>query len=311
MKNNRLLYACVVAALAGVFTSCEPKSNVMDICGDLLKETMYKSPARSMMKVDGLTTYFEEYELVGGQKEQKMVRRTLTFGDKVYVPQQDENLSFQYGEWGDKNTSFSLYVTPETSAPYTLWYQNNAFKTPAGTIIGGDGTNLSARIERMESTMKIFPNTEWAGEFKGEFVLDSAFKDSVYNVPIPFPPFFKQETKRVFAGRMDTVSADTTCRFELVVNRDPVSFENTGVYTKVSCRWTYDRDAKAAKLVSKDSVTIDYHWTISDFTSPSKFTVLIQDNTSEEQSSLSISKFDMEKTKSLLLGGVTYKLVEP
>lgn len=309
MKNKLLVSAFAMAILAFALTSCENKSKVTDVCSDMIKESIHKS-ARSLVQLDEQTLTISEYEFLGGVDDNRLVYRTISFGNGVNEPKRVDTLTYEYGEWGESNTSFSLFVTPETGDPYVLWFKGNALVTPDGRAIGGEGTDNTARVEKWEKTIASFPNTEWEATFRGEFVLDSIFRDSIRTIFIP-PMTFKTDTIKVFSGKMDTVSADTTCSYRLEFRRDPVTFANTGHFYMRTVRSTYDRSTQATTIVSEDEKEYDFHWFFSDVSSDARFSIALQPSTAgAEEEKLSISKYkadDEGVASEFLLGGLTYK----
>ena len=307
MKNKLLVSVFAMAVAAFAFTSCETKSNVTDVCSDMVKESMHKTP-RSLVQLDGQKLTISEYEFLGGVNDNRMVYRTIAFGNGVYEPKVVDTLTYQYGEWGEANTSYSLIVTPGRGEAYTLWYKGNAFITPDGRSIGGEGLENAARVEKWEKSIAAFPNTEWEAQFEGEYVMDSVFEDSIRTRFIP-PMTFITDTIKVFKGKMDTLNADTTCYFHFSVNRD-AAFANTGHFYQKSVRTTYDRETKQTTIVSEIEKEYDCNWYFSDVSSDSKFTIMLQSITpGVEGDKLVISKFkvdDQGKALEFLLGGLTY-----
>ncbi len=312
MKLKVLSIILVVLALV----SCRQKSDVTDICNDLIKESLHKS-ARSLTQYDkeGKKLTISEYEFLGGVTDNRLVYRTIAFGDGVYQAKSVDTLSYEYGEW-EGNTRYSIYVTPTTEAPYVLWYAGNSFTTPDGRVIGGDGVNCTARVENWEKTLASITNTEWEAYYEGELVMDSIFKDSIKNTFIP-PATYLRDTIRVFSGQMDTLNADTTCTFRFSLKRDPATLANTGHFYKKSVRSTYNRNDSAVVIVSEDIKEYDFSWCFSDVSSGAKFVIeLISSDPDITGDQLSISKYATDKTtgkKTFLLGGLTYKpvAVEP
>ena len=308
MKNKLLVSVFVVAIAAFAFTSCETKSNVTDVCSDMIKESMHKS-ARSLVQQEGQSLTISEYEFLGGVEDNRMVYRTIAFGNGVDEPKRVDTLTYQYGDWGEANTSFSLIVTPARGESYTLWYKGNAFITPDGRTIGGEGIDNTARVEKWEKTIASFPNTEWEAEFKGEYVKDTVWEDSIRTIFIP-PMTFKTDTIKVFKGKMDTLSADTTCYFRFSVNRD-ANHANTGHFYQKSVRSTYDRETKQTTIVSELEKEYDCNWYFSEVSSDAKFTIVLESLTpGVEGDKLSISKYKVDeegKAAEFLLGGLTYK----
>jgi hypothetical protein len=308
MKNKLLVsvFAMVIASLA--FTSCESKSDVMGVCGDMIKETLHKSP-RSLVTLDGQSLSVAEYEFLGGVNDNRMVYRTIAFGNGIYEPKNVDTLLYEYGEWGEGNTSYTLYLTPMNGDPYTLVFKGNAFLTPDGRTIGGEGTDNTARVEKMEKVIRTLPNTAWEATFKGEYVLDSIFRDSIRDIFIP-PMTFIKDTFPIF-DHMDTVSADTTCYYRIELNQDPATFVNTGRIYKKGIRTKYDRATKTESIEDQNEEEFNFNWYFSAITSDAKFTVAAESVTAgEEGQVLSISKYKLDDAgvaAEFLLGGLTYK----
>lgn len=307
MKNKFLLTVFAMAAAVFAFTSCETKSNVTDVCSDMVKESIHKS-VRSLVQLDGESMTISEYEFPGSVNDNKLLYRTISFGNGVNKPKQVENLTYEYGEWQEKNTVFTLLVTPSTGEPYSLWYKSNSLVTADGRAFGGEGTNNTARVEKWEKTLRSFPNTDWVGFFRGEFVVDSVFEDSIRKTFIP-PMTIRYDTIKVFKGKMDTLNADTTCLCRLVLNRDANTFANTGHYYAKSVRSKYDRATQKVITISEEEKEYDCTWYFSDLTSDSKFVITIKGTNSNEMDILSISKYktdDYGNAQEFLLGGLVY-----
>lgn len=292
------------------FTSCESESKVTEVCEDLIKASMHKT-ARSLEQVDTeqqkLT--ISEYEFLGGINDDRMVYRTITFGNGIYEKKQVDTLSYLYGDWNDAKTAFSLFITPSTGDPYTLWYEGNAFITPDGREIGGEGLDNTPRVEKWEKVIASFRNTSWEGVFKDEFVMDSIFRDSIRTTYIP-PATFIYDTIKVFTGKMDTLSADTASYYTLTFNYDAGTLENTGRYVRTDVRTTYDRATQTTTTVSEKSDVYDFTWFFSDVSSDTRFVVTLVSTTSgKEGEDLSISKYktdDEGVATGFLLGGLTF-----
>ena len=312
--RNKLLVSVFATALAALaFTACENKTaaDVTEVCTDMVKESLHKS-ARSLVSLDGEVLTIEELEFAGGVNDNRLIYRTLSFGNGVYKPKTVDTLTYEYGEWQDQNTTFTLHVTPKTGAPYTLLYNGNAFITPEGRKIGGDGLNLAARVEKWEKTINTLPNTKWEATFEGEFVMDSIFRDSIRNIFIP-PMTYKTDTIKIFSGKMDTLSADTTCYYTIEFTHNPATNATTGHFYQKSVRSTYDRATKQTTIVSQDSVKYDYNWFFTEVSSDSKFMIELKSLTSGvEGEKLNISKYkvdDAGKPAEFLLNGLTFKPV--
>ena len=322
MKNKLLVSVFVGAIAVFAFTSCETKSDVMDVCTDMIKSTLHKSP-RSLVQFDNdhdkLT--ISEYEFLGGVNDNRIVYRTLTFGNGVYEPKSVDTLTYEYGEWNEHGTAFSLLLTPRTGDPYTLKYEGNAFITPDGRSIGGEGTENSARVEKWEKTLGTFLNTDWESVFRAEFTMDSIFRDSIRTTFIP-PMTFKKDTIKVFTGKMDTLAADTTCTFHYEFNHDPATLANTGHFYQKSVRSKYDRATHTSTVIKEDVKEFDFVWCFTDVSSDKKFKLLAASTTpGVSGEGLSISDYvhkveyvedttthvvDTIVTHEFLLGGMKY-----
>lgn len=310
MKNKFLLSVFATAIAAFAFTSCEPKSNVTEVCTDMLKESLHKS-ARSLEQLDGQTLKISEYEFLGGVNDNRLVYRTIAFGNGTNEPKKVDTLTYAYGEWIDQNTAFTLLVTPPTGDPYTLLYQGNALITPDKRVIGGEGSANSARVEKLEKTISSFPNSDWEATFKDKFVVDSILEDSIKaTIVSTVPMIIRYDTIKVFKGKMDTLNADTTCYCYFKVERDPVTFENTGYMYRKSVRSEYHRDTKEAEIISEDSIKYECHWYFSEVASDAKFTVvMLPYEDAVEGDVLSISGYKVDgsgEANTLKLGGLTY-----
>ena len=131
-------------ALATIaFTSCENKSDVTAVCTDLLKATLHgantgTSGARGYVKQDGQQLIIAEYEFPSKNvNDPVLLYRTMTFGDGVFEPKKVDTLSYEYGEWQNQGTVFTLLVTPRTGDPFTLKYVGDGFIAPDGRVLGG------------------------------------------------------------------------------------------------------------------------------------------------------------------------------
>ncbi len=313
MRNNQLFSMCMALVLVFAFVSCQQKkSDVADICDDLIKESLHKS-ARSLVQTDeeGKKLTLSEYEFLGGVSDDRLVYRTITFGDGIFEAKSVDTLSYEYGIWGEGNKRYSLLITPRTGEPYTLWYSGNAFTTPDGRVIGGDGVNCTARVEKWEKTLATIPNTEWEAYYEGELVMDSVFEDSIRVTYIE--PLFYYDTIKVFKGKMDTLNADTTCAFRFSLKRDPETLANTGHFYKYSVRTKYNRETGIADTTKIDIKEYDCSWYFSEVSSDAKFVIELRSLTPDVQGDqLSISKYATDKTTgelSFLLGGLTYNPV--
>ena len=306
--RNKLLVSVFAVAIVFAFTACETKSDVTGVCTDMIKESLHKSP-RSLVQLDGQKLTISEYEFLGGVDDNRMVYRSFAFGNEVNEPKRVDTLTYEYGEWGDANTTFSLYITPTNGGePYTLLYKGNAFITPDGRSIGGEGVDNTARVEKWEKTTISLPNTDWEAMFEGEYVLDSDFEDSIRTTFIP-PMTFITDTIQVFKGKMDTLSADTTCLIRFNLTRDAATAANTGHFYKKSVRSTYNRETETATVVGEKITEYDFTWSFSDVSSDAKFTLILKNTETGEEEKLNISKYkvdDAGEAAEFLLGGLTY-----
>lgn len=316
MKNKLLVSAFAMALATIAFTSCENKSDVTAVCTDLLKATLHgantgTSGARGYVKQDGQQLTLAEYEFPSKDVNNNiLLYRTMTFGDGVFSPKKVDTLSYEYGEWQDQGTVFTLLVTPRTGDPYVLKYLGDGFVAPDGRVFGGSTAANVARVEKWEKVINSFPNTDWEGTFKGEYVLDSIFRDSIRTTYIP-PMTFKKDTIKIF-DHMDTVSADTTCLYKLNFVRDLNTLDNTGHYYRKEMRTKYDKQTKETTVISTKIVEYDFRWMFSEVSTDKKFTVLLANtsNPDAEGEYLSISKYELDDAgvaASFLLGGVNYK----
>ena len=309
--KNKLLVSVFAMVAAFAFTSCESKSKVMDVCDDLIKQSLHKS-ARSLVELDGQTLTITEFEFLGGVNDNRMVHRAISFGNGVYEPKKVDTLVYEYGEWLENNTKYSLYVTPPTGEKYTLWYQGNAFLTSDGKAIGGEGTATTARVEKWEKVLNTLPNTAWETLYRGEFVMDSVYRDSIRKTWIPEEYRVKYDTFKIF-DHMDTLSADTTCLFRYEFNRDADSKKTTGRYYSKGVRSTYDREEQKELILIETEIEGSFDWFFGDVSSDSKFLITALSNTEGvDDQKLSISKYKLDsigKPEEFLLGGFTYKPV--
>lgn len=303
--KNKLLVTAFATVMAFAFISCENKSDVTGTCEDMVKENIHKS-TRSLAELNGKALTVSEYEFMGGINDNRLLFRTISFGDSVYSPQRKDTLTYEYGEWNESNTAYSLYVTPRSGSKYTLWYKSNAFVAPDGRVYGGEGTSNSARVEKLEKTISSFPNTKWEAMYKDELVLDSIFRDSIKTIP---KPKLHYDTIKVF-DHMDTVSADTSCYFYMEFDRDADSYANTGRFYQRGVRSTYDREAKKIDTITVDTASYTFRWYFSEVTSDAKFVITLLNETSEgKEEILNISKYKTDSVgvgNEFLLNGLTY-----
>lgn len=306
MKNKLLV--SVFAAVVGAFalTSCESKTDVMGLCGDMLKESLHKSP-RSLVKLNGQKLTIYEYEFMGGVDDNRLMYRTISFGNGVNEPKSEEIQTYEYGEWGEANNSYTLIVTPAKGASYTLTYAGNALVMPNGLAVGGEGTENTARVDKWEKVIATLPNTAWEGTYMDDLILDSVFRDSIRTTYIP-PMTFITDTIKVWTGKMDTIGADTTCYFRFSLNRD-AAYANTGHFYMKSARTKYNRKTATADTISVKKEEYDIIWYFSDVSSAAKFSVKIEGSAPAEQRTLNISKYKLDdagKPAEFLLEGCTF-----
>lgn len=308
MKNKLLVSVFAMAIAAFAFTSCENKSDVMGVCTDLVKETLHKS-ARGLQQLDDQSLTISELEFLGGVNDNRLVYRTIAFGDGVDQPKKVDTLLYEYGDWNEPKTAYSLFVTPKTGDPFTLIYEGNSLIMPDGRELGGDATANVARVEKWEKAISKFCNTDWEATFRGEFVTDTVWEDSIRSRWIPGKGIVTDTIKWWF-GKMDTLSADTMCIFRINYDRD-ANFANTGHFYKRSIRSTYDRETKDTTIVSETTTEYDFRWIFSEVTSDAKFTLLVKNTTMPgvEAQRMVISKFTLDSlgvAASYLYDGLDY-----
>lgn len=307
MKNKLLVsvFAMMIATFA--FTSCETKSNVTEVCTDMVKESIHGTP-RSLVAVEGQSLSIIELDFCGGVNDNRLISRSIAFGNGSFSPKKVDTLLYIYGEWEEHNTQYYLTVTPKSGEPYKLIYRGNAFITPEGKVIGGEGNDNVARVDKFEKVINNLPNTKWEGFYEGDYVLDSVFRDSIRTTFIP-PMTFITDTIKVF-DRMDTVSADTTCYYTLEFKRDATTFANKGHFYCKEVRSKYDKKNRTCDTISVNVKEYDCNWLFDSFTSDSRFSigfVSITPNVAGDQ--LSISKFvmnDPNKPDGFLYSGATF-----
>jgi len=311
MKNKLLVSVFAVGIATLAFTSCETKSNVTEVCTDLLNGSIHKS-TRSLDQLEGETLTISEFEFPGDVNDNRLLFRTLTFGNGEYKAKKVDTMRYEYGEWQDKNTSFTLHVTPREGTPFQLVYRGNTLITAQGEIFGGEGTANTARVEKWEKTLRSFPNTAWEATYRAEFVMDSTFRDSVQWKPFPKPG--RWDTIKVFDG-MDTVSADTTCYCRFEVKRNAATNATTGHLYKKSVRSTYSRETKQTTILKQEEKEYDCNWYFSSVSSDSRFVITMHSTTpGMEGDVLNISKYktdDAGEASEFLLDGLTYKRAVP
>jgi hypothetical protein len=308
MKNKLLVSVFATAIAAFAFTSCENKSDVTGVCTDMVKESIHSTP-RSLVKMDKHALSIVEYDFCGGVNDNRLLYRTIAFGDGVFSPKNVDTLLYTYGEWEEHNTQYYLNVTPKDGEPYKLIYKGNAFITPEGKTIGGEANDNVARVEKLEKIVNCLPNTRWEGNYEGDFVLDSVFRDSIRTRFIP-PMTFITDTIQIF-DRMDTVAADTTCYFLIEFNCDATTFANTGHYYRKEVRSKYDKKSHICDTISVNVKEYDSNWYIDAFTSDSRFSIgFLSATPGITGDPISISKFvmnDASKPDGFLYNGATFK----
>ena len=316
MKNKLLVsvFAAVVATFA--FTSCESKSDVMEVCDDLVKQSIHgtnpykvtqQSPGRSLLQLEGENLTITEFEFLGDVDDDRLAFRTISFGNGTYQEKKVDTLHYEYIGWNEKHTDYLLRVTPPAGDPYTLIYRGNALITPDGMAIGGEGNDNTARVEKWESVINSFPNTAWEATYEGEYVLDSVFRDSIKFIPFPRPGHY--DTIPWF-DHMDTVSADTTCLLHYEFLRDPITMLNTGRLYKKGTRSHYNRETKETIIDLETEWEYNFEWYFSDVTSEKKFLIpAISKTVGVKDENLSISGYKMDENGEpiqFVLGGFTY-----
>lgn len=315
MKNKLLVSVFAVGLAALALTSCENKFDATAVSTDLLKETLHgarqgASAVRGFVDLDDQTLTLSEYEFPSKDvNDLVLLHRTMAFGDGTYEPKKVDTLAYEYGEWQEKNTVFTLLVTPKTGDPYVLKYRGDALIEPGGRTFGGSTAANAARVEKWEKVISTFPNTDWEGTFRDEFVLDSVFRDSIRTTYIP-PMTFITDTIKIF-DHMDTIGADTTCLYKWTFERDLATFVNTGHYYRKEIRTQYDRATKETTVVSEKDYEYDFRWMFTEVSTEKKFVLQVTNTTTPgvEGEKLSISKFELDETgvaKSFLLGGVDF-----
>jgi len=307
MKNKLLVsvFAVVVAVFA--FTSCEQKSDVMGVCSDLVKESLHSTP-RSLVVLENKSLSIVEYEFAGGVDDNRLLYRTIAFGDGSFSPKKVDTLLYTYGEWEEHNTQYYLTVTPKEGEPFKLIYKANSLIAPGARPVGGEASDNVARVEKLEKVVNNLPNTKWEGLYEGEYVLDSVFRDSIRSIFIP-PMTFKEDTIKVF-DRMDTVGADTSCYYMIEFNRDATTFANTGHYYRKEIRTKYDKVNRVIDTISVKLKEYDGNWFIDGFTSDSRFSIGFLSSTPDVLGDpMNITKFvmdDASKPDGFLYNGATF-----
>ena len=306
--KNKLLVSVFAVGIALAFTACETKSSpsVTEVCTDLLKESIHKS-ARSLAVLDGEVLTMEEYEFPGGANDNRLLHRIISFGNGVNMPKRVDSLTYEYGEWKDQNTAFTLIVHPKEGESYQLVFRGNTLVNIQGRVFGGEGLSNTARVEKWEKTIKSLSNTKWNATFKGEYVMDSIFIYRIDTIFIP-PMTWKYDTVPVF-DHLDTLSADTACYYALEFKQDATTNLTTGHYYCRSVRSTYDRETKKETIVKENIFEYDYKWFFSDVSSDAKFMMNLVNVSGGKGDLLNISKYktdDAGKAVEFLLNGLTF-----
>jgi len=307
MKNKLLVSVFAVVAALFAFTSCEQKSDVMGVCSDLVKESLHSTP-RSLVVLENKSLSIVEYEFAGGVDDNRLLYRTIAFGDGSFSPKKVDTLLYTYGEWEEHNTQYYLTVTPKDGEPFKLIYKANSLIAPGARPVGGEASDNVARVEKLEKVVNNLPNTKWEGLYEGEYVLDSVFRDSIRSIFIP-PMTFKEDTIKVF-DRMDTVGADTSCYYMIEFNRDATTFANTGHYYRKEIRTKYDKVNRVIDTISVKLKEYDGNWFIDGFTSDSRFSIGFLSSTPDVLGDpMNITKFvmdDASKPDGFLYNGATF-----
>lgn len=309
MKNKLLVSVFAMATAMFAFTACESKTDVMGVCDDLVKTSLHSSP-RSLVQQKGETLTISEYEFPSSNvNDNRLVYRVIAFGNGVDFTKEEENLTYEYGEWSSDGTQYSLLVNQSGKEPYTLWYRSNALITPDGRVVGGEGSGTTARVAKWDKVLKSFPNTDWEAKYEAEYVMDSIFTYRIDTIFIP-PMKWKYDTVPVF-DHMDTISADTTCTIEYQFKRDATTFANTGHFKSVSVRTKYDREKAKADTIGVPVVTeYDFIWYFSDVTSDVKFSLVLKSTTpGVDGAELNVTKYKTDaagKAAGFSLGSVNY-----
>lgn len=114
MKNKLLVSLFVVVAASLAFTSCKPKSDAKDVCDDLVKASIHKSP-RSLLILNGDVLTIKEYEFASASVgDNRVIYRELSFGNGAAQTKKVENLTYQYGAWDEHYTAYSMSFSPAT-----------------------------------------------------------------------------------------------------------------------------------------------------------------------------------------------------
>lgn len=312
MKNKLLVSVFATAIVALAFTACEPQVDVTEVTTDLLKQTLHgvkdgTSAARGLTELDAEKLYIAEFEFASKDvNDPILLFRQIAFGDGAYMAKQVDTLTYEYAGWRDQGSAFTLLVKPRSGETFLLTYKGDAFIAPDGTVYGGSTAANAARVEKWEKVINTFPNTDWEATFKGDYVLDSAFRDSIRTIP---KPKLHYDTIKVF-DHMDTVAADTTCFYRLIFERDVNTLANTGHYYRKEIRSEYDRETKESTVISTKIVEYDFHWMFTEVSSDKKFTVQLASTSPDVAGDkLSISKYELDEAglaASFLLGGLDY-----
>ena len=305
--KNKLLVTAFATVMAFAFVSCEKRAEVTGTCEDMLKESIHKS-TRSLAELNGKALTVSEYEFMGGINDNRMLFRTISFGDSVYSPQSIDTLTYEYGEWNESNSAYSLYITNRSGSKSTFWYTGNAFITPEGRSYGSDGVGVTARVGKFEKTIASFPNTKWEGTYKGKLVMDSIFRDSIYKHMSHGKIVY--DTIKIFTGKMDTLNADTLCYYYMEFDRDADSYANTGRFYQRIVRSKYDRTTQTIDTIKMDTLNYNIVWYFSDVSTDAKFVISLNNVASEEEGHVfSISKYKTDSVgvgNEFLAEGITF-----
>ena len=141
--------------------------------------------------------------------------------------------------------------------------------------------------------------------------MDSIFRDSIRTIFIP-PMTYKKDTIKIFSGKIDTLSADTTCYYTIEFTHNPTTNATTGHFYQKSVRSTYDRATKQTTIVTQKVREFDYNWFFTEVSSDAKFVIELKGVAGGDGEKLNISKYkvdDTGKAAEFLLNGLTFKPV--
>lgn len=291
MKNKLLVTLCAAVAVSLAFTSCKPKSDAKDVCDDLLKTSLHKSP-RSLLQLKGETLTIKEFEFASANvNDNRIIYREISFGNGVDQTKKVLNLTYEYGDWNDNNTGYSLTFNPAT--PYaSAWYSGNSLITPDGLAFGGEGNANTARVEKWEKTLGTILNTDWEGTFRDKYETDSIFRDSIYKHMSHGK--IVRDTIKVF-DHLDTLCADTTACYYLTLNRD-AEYKNTGHFNLKEFHAKYDTLNKKVDTFDIKIREYDFKWYFTSVSSDSKFVIELKNSsTGKIDDVFDISKYKYEE----------------